>query len=284
MLPFNRFGSWNMERAIGYTDGVGPDTITAPVSTNAEGDWMRLTGQITRNVRGFFVVPTTGSGDGTNRTYQCDLAIGDSVAPTKTIVENMVVSVGATLVRAGSYHFPMKIAAPHYLWARYQSSATGGALRIVVHPYSGGIDNGESLSRVLTLGAVPASSRGSTITPNASAGTPGTWVDMMMSSGNYPLPHDIRYVNLALGNAGDYTQNNATYLYEIGTRISGAATSAIRVRMAYMVQNLPDHDSVTPHVTHGPLCLPKNHIVSVRATLQAAATTDPLDATVYGVG
>lgn len=289
MLPFNQNGSWRFFPTLGFTDGVGPDLLTVAGSANAKRTWKKLTGTLTESASGLWVQPTvTVTGDNSYSAL-VDIGIGlGGVAPTRTILSNLLVSIATTGFKTDPFPLPIAVAASNNLWGRVQiNTANTPNINLSINPYKSGLQGGEGLSRVATIGATTGSSNGTSVTPGSTINTPGNWTDLATTHVNGILinpgvvPFDTKFILWAFGNAGDYSENSVSYLYELA--VKGPDGNRYTKYWAVVRGNTLPH-TPAPSLVWGPVNIPRGYTLSVRAQPLASSSVDNMDTVVYCVG
>lgn len=212
MLPFDRTGSQRFLPTIGYTNGSAPTSLSTPASNNTKGAWTNI-GSLSRAISGFLFAPTMLAGQ--TRSFMVDLAIGNASGPIKTILANFLVSIGGFGGKSEPCPFPISVAFPNVIWARYQTtSITGVSFTVFMSPYTGGLLGHETLARIDTIGATTSTTRGVTVTPSASTSVPGSWADIGQ------VRFHTKFLVLSMGDTGTVPTQDTIYYGEIGVKNS----------------------------------------------------------------
>lgn len=216
----NRF-LWSLSN---YTaPSATPGTSVTPGASNAEGSWTQLfTGaQVVTDVYDLFIAISGGNTSAAAKNHLLDIGIDTSGGSSYAqVVQNILCSQSqATVVGACQFRFPIFIPAGSSIAVRVRgSNATAGTVRVVAKLF-GRPTHPEYIfcgNKVKTLGAVEASSLGTSFTPgNATYGSwaslgqltdmAGKFVQLGMGVNNGTITAQYTFVDLGI------SSNNTTF-------------------------------------------------------------------------
>lgn len=188
--------------------------VTTSSTIHTKGSWVQLIAATTYDFSGIIV--WFDWADAAGREYLVDIGIGSSGNET-VVVSNLALSRCSTTDRLfHSYvYLPITVQAGSRLALRAQAGASGAyTAYVAVQGLVGGAPLG--ISGVETIGAVPASTSGVSVTPGAS-GVWGGWTQITDACAN-----DIKHLIVHMGSQGRGTGTQQYWLLQVATGSSGA--------------------------------------------------------------
>jgi hypothetical protein len=267
-------GGWpifpNICNAVQYGTLVYPSGINiAPnASANTKGSWVQVTAATTQECR-FIEVLVFARVSGTRQCASMDIGIGAS-GQEQIIMADLVASCRDT-PGCHRYALPLNIPVGTRIAARSQMSGTTGSgiqTTVNIRTWDGAFGQEEGYAGLDAIGFVAASTRGTTLTPSATAATKGS------------------YVNLTAATARDYhglictfDQQNAAYVQEsYFTDIAVGAANTIIIPNLELYQ----YDASMSGQTFYPIQIPAGTQLSARCA--AGSASEPaIGLTCYGV-
>ncbi len=267
-------GVWPAAQPSRYSDDDAAtySTVVNPnASANTKGSWVTLIATTAFPAQGILMTLVTGS---VNIDYLYDLAIG-SAGNEQTIASNLLLAVYEIGVEG--YYLPIGLPAGVRLSARCQANGASKVGAVKLQLIGGGY-RGQSYTRSETWGAATGDSGGTSIDPGGSAGTKGSWVQLVASSA-FP----VRQLLVAAGGQANLSRTNCTNTVDIG--IGSAGNEQVIVpNLTYWMDANADH--VLPGL-YGPLpvMIPAGTRVAARTKSSITDATDRLiDIVGYGFG
>jgi hypothetical protein len=152
------------------TGGAGT-TLTSSASTHTYGTWTQIgpTNGLEHASSSVLVELNTGFTAATTRNSYVDIGIGPDASNVTVIVEKLCGS-GATTNSGKMYYLPLRIPPDVKIWARTQHTTASGTIKINISVMGGNQNPGTfpTVSQIVCLGAVTASTTGTAITIGAS--------------------------------------------------------------------------------------------------------------------
>jgi hypothetical protein len=165
------------------TGGAGT-TLTSSASTHTYGTWTQIgpTDGLAYASSSVLVELNTGFTAATTRNSYVDIGIGPDSSNVTVIVEKLCGS-GATGNSGKMYYLPLRIPPDVKIWARTQHTTASGTIKINISVMGGNQNPGTfpTVSQIVCLGAVTASTTGTAITIGAS-GAEGAWTQIVAST------------------------------------------------------------------------------------------------------
>jgi hypothetical protein len=256
-------------QAIVVTGTSTGTVVTASGSINTKGAFTQLIAATAFDTcwMGVFINDTSGTG-----TVMVDIAIG-AAAAEKVIVQNLT-GCGAFIVQVPSFfHFPIMIPAGTRISARSQSAHASEAGTVSVYLWDGAFTQMEGGAGVDSIGALTASSHGTTITANASANTKGSYVSLGVTARDY--------IGLSVGmDQGVSTANSTHFLFDIAIG-AGGAQSDIIPNIAGTWDGITS-DALFP-TSWGPFFIPIPSGTNLWARWQTGAGSNQICIAAYGI-
>jgi len=186
-------------------------TVTASATANSKGSWASL-GQTTLEWRSMMLCVA--------QTAASNKAIDVGLSPDGTnfgvVVPDLILPGAKYADQIGMYALPLRVPAGAYVGVRCSASTASHVLNVSAVGSTRGILGSEGYSRAVAL-FTPTSSRGTTVDPGATAGTKGTWTQLVASSGA-----EVDAISVTIDAAGDVGRTaTATALLDIGIGSSG---------------------------------------------------------------
>ena len=236
---------------------------------NIKGNWAELSASTP--MAGDELVVHLSAGE--FRSYLVDIGVG--AAPNEVpIVENLLLA--ARLYQPASYVLPVGVPAGSRLVARAQISAGSGSCYVLAVLRSCGL-RGRLGGRVAsTLGAVTATSRGTSVDPGGEANVKGVYSELVPAT-----TRQVSELLLAFGHGLNVARIEANWLVDVAV---GAEDEEEVVIPDLSVGSSTTSDMVLP-LTWGPVrCkIPVGSRISARAQCDAVDAADRLfDITAYG--
>lgn len=218
-------------------------TVTAPGGNNSKGAYSSAENTQKTTSSGFIVSATQA---GTlSRSVLMDIAVDPANDP---IVNNILISQGASAAAPGYYYFPMQLPRGSKLYARYQMSGSGAtmAVRILTCPsslFSSGFHDCD------TYGVSTTTSLGTVITPG------GSWVKGAYAALTTNILSDVKGFSLNVAHNGFDILAGSYFWLDVATGV-GSPTSIL-------INNLPVYVSGSNDIfhvkSHGPFMVPIAH-------------------------
>lgn len=202
-----------------------------------------------------------------------DLAVGPG-SQEHLLVQNIGVNAGTGF---NAVHIPLPLTVPTgtAIRARFARNNASLTMRAGVRAFSQG--SGERHSHCATYGATTATSRGTSVDPGAVANTKGSWVQLSAAT-----THPIRWMFLHIGNQGNITRTDGTYLVDIGVG-AAASESVIVPNLMFMIDDAAD-EPVPSYIGPFPVSIPTGSRLAVRGACTITDATDRLfDIIAYGI-
>lgn len=256
----------------GFTQVVSTASTVTSGAANTKGSFTELVASTAFDADGVIFLGNRPSGTGTG-LY--DLAVGAAASET-VIISNLL--NGGISRHAEYIHVPISIPAGSRISARSQDTTGAVAHQCRCMLTRGNLWQTPPAGRLVTLGAVTGTSRGTTIDPGASLGTYGSWATLSASTDG-----DIAAILLKIGGGGNAAPSDsaAAFFVDVGV---GAAASEVA-----LVDGFPFPSSTVGN--YGPLPpiwlpagIPAGSRISARAKSNITDATDRLfDLVVYGL-
>jgi hypothetical protein len=200
-----------------------------------------------------------------------NLYVGASGAETVLIPNLLGGWTSDGQVGGRTYVFPLYIPAGTRISAKSQALIASDTLSVYMELYGGGEPLGWAGQGVECLGAVTASSRGTSVTPGAAA--EGTFTDIGTSTREY------RYV-LVMAQGSMTDTNMAATVFDADVGVGGALLQTLEGFCFYTSGN-----ELTGQLTSGLgrfAVIPSGTALQLRGQV-STATAEPLDCCIYGV-
>ena len=220
MIPvINSGGCFGLNQAFDDTNIRGSVTITASGTANAKGSYAQLVASTPFEAKGILINLEAGNID----DKLIDIAVGGAGSEMVIIADIFQGARVAQYQGNTCVYFPIRIPAGVRLSARCQCSNASRTTLVGVTLFKG--DERQSgilplASKIITLGAVAGSSRGTTITPSSSANTWLAWTQLVATAGA-----EIYGLMVAIGGAGQSSKTAAMYRYAIGVGASSGEST-----------------------------------------------------------
>lgn len=210
-------------------------TVTASGSANTKGSYTELISSTSEETywHTFLIkAPAAAADDG----FLVDIAVG-AAASESVIVAN--IPFFANLGGQIDVKFPYTIASGTRISVRCQSPGGGNTIEVMSYHSN---DSGLGTSTVNeTLGAVTASSRGTTIDPGATDNTKGGYTQLIASTAA-----EYNYLLIFLGNNNNNAQSNQSYLVDIAV----GATPTVAIENILFTSGAAELSSISTSVYH----------------------------------
>ncbi len=247
-------GDWPILSDGGLVSAVGVDTANsrgtavAPGSpSNTKGNYAQL---IASSPRGDWLAISIGGATGfAGNNFLIDIAIG--AAGFEIIILSNLLYVAQQYHPSPTYYlFPLNIPSGVRLSARCQTaSASGSNIYVSAHVFADGFMPSSALSQIITLGAVPASTAGTSMTSGA-ANTKGAWSEITAA-----VASSIRFM---VANFCGWTNNSGNKLIDIG--IGSAGSEIVVVPNLFGSADSPGN----PYVASFPVNIPAGTRIAAR--------------------
>lgn len=264
--------------------GVRVESIGALASTSAGTD---IAASGTANTKGSYVTLISSTafhsdrlvivmGSASLTTYLVDIAVG-AAASEQVLIPNIHYS-GSNLFPY-VMDFPVGVPAGSRVSCRCASATASAAVSISAYAIAGGWSAPPGLSRVITYGALTASSKGTEIDPGGTVNTKGAWVELVAPFTPTPA---LKGLILGLGNNNNVAASAGSWLIDVGVGTAGFEQVAIpNYRMS-----MSTAETITPPCTPFiPVSIPAGSRLAVRAqsNLSVDATDRKFSAVLHGV-
>lgn len=244
-------------------------SVAASLTANTKGSWVELvsaTGRASKSVK------VTGNPNSA-AAYLLDIGVG--AAGSEQVLIADVHHSGINQVPL-SAEFPVSIPAGSRVAARLACSTAFAEMTTTAYLSSSGFSGPPGLHRVVTYGAVPASSNGTVIDPGSTANTKGAWVELVLSS---TAAH--RALVMAVGNNNNTAAVATTWLIDIG--VGGAGFEQVLIA-DFRVQATATETLVPGSTPVFGVTIPEGSRLAVRSQCLTNNATDRLTAVVlYGI-
>lgn len=255
----------------GSSTGV---TVTSG-NANADGAWTEL---ISSNpyTTDWFLVTISGPVSQA-ATFLCDIGIGASTQEVELISDLFHHAPSTTQPNPRIFLFPVRIAHGTRIAARTRSDAIGASFRLTAQTIASGIAASPGCGRVETIGATPASSRGTTVDAGGTAHT--DVIGQLVATTAFAY----RWMCLSIANPGDIVwAANQTFLIDVMT---GPGGSEVPVIEDLFVSGSNIWDAPQPGCYCFPCAIASGSRVAVRVRCSGTTAGDrALDYVAYGVG
>lgn len=209
-------GGWAVQGAFDTTNVRG---TAVACGNGAKGSWVQLVASVPFDVAGVVIYLAAGS----NRDYLIDIGTGAAAAES-VIVDNLYIpGRRSTSIGDGCIFLPLALSKGQRLVARGGSTATSQTAYVGIDFIRGGSDMAVRYDRIIGLGGVVASSRGTQIDPGGTAGTFGSWTQIVAAT-----TVDIDQLAMGLGPAGTTAKTVAGFEIEVGVGASGSERAILR--------------------------------------------------------
>lgn len=198
-------------------------TSVVPGTSNALGSWTQIasSGNIAQDIYGIYMQIHTGATSAQAKNHLIDIGVDPAGGTSySAIISDMDISAAPALSAAGAreHFFPFYIKAGSSVAVRIRgSNATAETVRVAArfYGYRSAPETMQVGSFSETLGAVTASSRGTTITPGNAAD--GSWLDLGATTNpmwwwqlgygidNATITAEYTYFEIAYGDASNKT-------------------------------------------------------------------------------
>ena len=182
-------------------------------ANDAKASWTELNASLTRDYAGF--VLQIGDMGTANQTYLIDIAIGGA-GSEKILVENVYVDASGTFYAGDNFDFPIVLPKGARLAIRGQTSnGSNVTVRAQIHGITAAWPDMPGFSKMETIGADTANSKGTSVDPGATANTEGAWTQIIASTTD-----DIAGLMLNLGSDGTIVSGRLLIDIAIGASLS----------------------------------------------------------------
>ena len=240
-------------------------TITAGAA-NTKGGWVEFFASIAFEVSAFEIITRLPSGS-TNYNYLIDIGIG-AAGSEVVIVSNLYLSRETYYNSDVLIRLPFSIPQGTRISIRCQSSQASAVLLAGMYIQGQGFAPSQNLNRCYTLGAVPATSRGTQIDPGAVASTKGAWVEFSSS-----LPYPISFLACRIGMNANTAYTRAQFNMDVGI---GAAGSEVVIVPDLIFSADSSNEAITPDFFENFISIAEGQRLVVRASCSITDATDRL--------
>lgn len=260
------------------TESRGTDVPDA-ASANTKSSYVELIASTSFDYDGFFTSANQSTVNAQGILF--DIAIGAGGSEIDKIGNVRCSEGGAS---AGNYsahllqYWPVHIPAGTRIAGRYQASAIGaGSLRMMGWGFQGGGGGPLGFREAIDHGAVPASSRGTTVDPGTTANTKGGWTEIAAS-----VSDDLAAIAVGVGSNGD-TSLAAFEEWMLDIGVGAGGSEVVKLPNLEFVGGLGIDRPIPVFVGPFPMKIPAGSRIAANA--QSDKTTDgdrQLDVIVYG--
>lgn len=250
-------------------DHLGTAQLTASASANTKGDWAQVIASTARAYCGLIVKII---GDAAGSFSLTDVGFGDT--PDVKIAN---IPHSGTIVSAGTFsvaYFPIAVPAGTKISARTQ--ATSGS-KVPTITIEGVVGDKETCSVITTLGAVTASSAGTTIDPGGTADTKGAYVELTAS-----LAVAGRWFGFGITGLNNTSRTACDWLMDIA--IGAAGAEAPFITDFYLSCNAQTDLPLPQFYGADPLAVAAGSRIAARAQCTINDATDRLFGLILFVG
>lgn len=244
-------------------------TVTASLTANTKGSWVELvsaTGRASHSV-------TVTANPTSLAAYLLDIGVGAAGSEQVLIAD---VHHSGNFEVPMAIGFPVSIPAGSRVAARLACSTAVARMTTTAYLSSSGFSGSPGLHRVVTYGAVPASSNGTVIDPGATIHTKGAWVQLTSAT---TAAH--RALVMAVGNNNNTAATVTTWLIDIGV---GAAGSEQVIVGDFRVQASASETLVPGSTPVFRVTIPEGSRLAVRSQCLISDATDRLlSCVLYGI-
>lgn len=197
----------------GWAGWIG---VTASGTAHTKGAWVQLTASTTRQST---LSLTIGDTFASSADSSCLLDIGIGGAGSETVVlSNLEIGYLGTQSGATEFLLPLRIPPGVRVAARIQAATASKVVYFAAAGWGGRPEAGaQSCSLATPIGVSMGTSRGTTITSSATAGTPGSWAQLTASTST--PTHELL---LRVGGNGVTSMSNMSGRVDVGIGESGS--------------------------------------------------------------
>jgi hypothetical protein len=209
------------------TSILSVDSCTASATPHVKGAWTQAEAAIPNGVKGIHMVVYSTAVAAANSSTLMDIGIGGAGSEV-VVVENLNVGYKINPSQASWYQYiPLRLPNGVRLALRCQSATASKVPSVHLGWELGeGLLPCRSFGAVDTMGADTATSRGVTLTPNATINTPGAWAEVIASTARA-----YHALGAMVGGAGETVLVGQTWMMDIG--IGGSGSEVV------LVPNIP---------------------------------------------
>lgn len=252
------------------TSGSVGTVVTASGTANVKGSWTQLVASTEFTSSRLMVMIVSNN----LTTYLLDIGVGGAGSETILIPD---------IHYSGSNLFPFIVDVPvgvpagSRLAARVASATASAAMSVSACAIAGGSSDPSALSRVVTYGALSASSKGTAVDPGGTVNTKGSWVEFSSSTA---VAH--KGLLIGVGNNNNTAASSGSWLVDVGIGAAGSELVAVpdfRVAATTVESVTP---SASPFV---PVSIPAGSRLAMRAqsNLSVDTTDRVLSFVLHGV-
>lgn len=186
MGPHNHMSYAVTNGSVGQAVGTQAGTLVTSGAANTAGTWTQVHAGLTYacDITQVCINAVETSADvisATTLNCYIDIGIGPDSGNVTTIIEKLGASQAQGL--GVLYWLPIRFPPDTPIWARHQNTAASAKAGVQISFQGGNMNPGQfpSFTGMVALGAVTASTTGTSITPNG-AGAEGAWAQIVASS------------------------------------------------------------------------------------------------------
>jgi hypothetical protein len=261
-------------------------TVTTGAANTKSASWVQIIASTAFSASGLLVQLTDQAAAG---DFLVDIAVGGAGSEV-VIAANLGCSSGTgSISRGANYFIPINIPAGSRLSAKSQSNLATATVRVIMNLWGQGFAPSPGLSRVETLGAVTASSRGTPFDPQSTTpNTKGTADPGSAAGGGYftigtsTFPYKYIILGFLGVGSGSAVRLSASWLVDVTIGASGSRTTLIP---NLQLQSSTTDDTVVPNcIGPFPVDLPAGTVLGIRAQCTITTATRIVDCIIYGIG
>jgi len=168
--------------STGTSSSLGT-AVTCAGSANTKGSWAQLVASTPNDTVFVDVVIYFNASAFSAAGQQLAVDIGVGAGGSEVVIANNLMNVpGYTLKTGVHYAFPLAIPAGTRIAARAQASVASAVANVSINLFDGSFTQMEGIAAVDSIGFQAGTTRGVTLTPNASANTMGSYAQLVASS------------------------------------------------------------------------------------------------------
>lgn len=250
-------------------------TITASATPHSVGAWQQVVAALSADVGFVRLTPTaTIAASTTNTSVLVNLGVGGAGSEVTVLPSlNLGYWSSTTDGQHPGWTFPLFIAAGSRVALQAQAAVISQSVGVRVEFFSP-LPGLEPSTKVVALGAVTASSRGTALATPAANNTEGAWTQIHAST-----PEPFRALGVAFAGGSDTTLNTGEGLVDIAVGASGAEVPIIRDLM--ITTSLSEIVRSVSPLVH-PCSIPMGSRLAARWQ-HVSASGNSLDVVLYGV-